>query len=40
MKKVFLTAASLVAMAIAPALAADLPARTYTKAPVAAPIND
>lgn len=40
MKKVFLTAASLVAMGIAPALAADLPARTYTKAPVAAPINN
>jgi outer membrane immunogenic protein len=40
MKKVFLTAASLVAMGVAPALAADLPARTYTKAPVAAPIND
>jgi outer membrane immunogenic protein len=40
MKKVFLAAASLVAIGIAPALAADLPARTYTKAPVAAPIND
>ena len=39
MKKAFLTAVSLVALGMAPALAADLPARTYTKAPVAvAPI--
>jgi outer membrane immunogenic protein len=35
MKKALLTAASLVALGMAPALAADLPARTYTKAPVA-----
>jgi outer membrane immunogenic protein len=35
MKKAFLTAVSLVALGMAPALAADLPARTYTKAPVA-----
>jgi len=39
MNKVFLTAVSLVALGLAPAVAADLPARTYTKAPVAvAPI--
>ena len=39
MKKVLLAAAGLVALSIAPALAADLPARTYTKAPaVVAPI--
>jgi outer membrane immunogenic protein len=39
MKKALLTAVSLVALGMAPALAADLPARTYTKAPVAmAPI--
>jgi outer membrane immunogenic protein len=40
MKKALLTAVSLVVLGMAPALAADLPARTYTKAPVAvAPIN-
>ncbi len=33
MKKNLLTAIGLVAISIAPALAADLPARTYTKAP-------
>ncbi|MGB8397340.1 outer membrane protein [Bradyrhizobium sp.] len=33
MKKVFLTAFGLVALGMAPAVAADLPARTYTKAP-------
>jgi outer membrane immunogenic protein len=39
MKKVLLATAGLVALSIAPALAADLPARTYSKAPVAvAPI--
>ena len=35
MKKVLLVAVSLAAMGIGSALAADLPARTYTKAPVA-----
>jgi outer membrane immunogenic protein len=35
MKRVLMTAVSLVALGMAPALAADLPARTYTKAPVA-----
>ena len=35
MKKAFLTTVSLVALGMAPAFAADLPARTYTKAPVA-----
>jgi outer membrane immunogenic protein len=40
MKKALLTAVSLVVLGMAPAIAADLPARTYTKAPVAvAPIN-
>ena len=39
MKKILLAAAGLVALSVAPALAADLPARTYTKAPaVVAPI--
>jgi outer membrane immunogenic protein len=39
MKKVLFAAAGLVALSIAPALAADLPARTYTKAPaMVAPI--
>jgi outer membrane immunogenic protein len=39
MKKAFLTTVGLVALGMAPAVAADLPARTYTKAPVAvAPI--
>ena len=33
MKNVFLTAVGLLGLGIAPALAADLPARTYTKAP-------
>src|SRR5277367_884891 len=33
MKKLLLTAVGLVALGAAPALAADLPARTYTKAP-------
>src|SRR5690349_13361154 len=35
MKKVLLTTVGLVALGMAPALAADLPARTYTKAPPA-----
>jgi outer membrane immunogenic protein len=35
MKKALLTAVSLVALGMAPARAADLPARTYTKAPAA-----
>jgi len=35
MKKAFLTTVGLVALGVAPAVAADLPARTYTKAPVA-----
>jgi outer membrane immunogenic protein len=39
MKKVLLTTVGLVALGVAPALAADLPARAYTKAPAAvAPI--
>jgi outer membrane immunogenic protein len=39
MKKVLLTTVGLLALGMAPALAADLPARTYTKAPaVVAPI--
>src|ERR1700739_623595 len=39
MKKVLLAAAGRVALSVAPALAADLPARTYTKAPaIVAPI--
>ena len=39
MKRAFLTTVGLVALGVAPAVAADLPARTYTKAPVAvAPI--
>jgi outer membrane immunogenic protein len=39
MKKFLLTTVGLVALGVAPALAADLPARAYTKAPVApAPI--
>jgi outer membrane immunogenic protein len=33
MKKILLATAGLVALSVAPALAADLPARTYTKAP-------
>jgi outer membrane immunogenic protein len=33
MKKLLLVTASLVALGVAPAVAADLPARTYTKAP-------
>jgi len=42
MRKTLLAAAGLASLAIAPALAADLPARTYTKAPppVIAPIYD
>jgi outer membrane immunogenic protein len=38
MKKVLLVGVSLVALGTASAFAADLPARTYTKAPVMAPI--
>src|SRR6185312_12568828 len=39
MKKIVLAAAGLVGLSVAPALAADLPARTYTKAPaMVAPI--
>ena len=41
MRKALLAAVGLVASGMAPALAADLPARTYTKAPVmAAPVYD
>ncbi len=40
MKKVLMAAVSLVALGMAPALAADLPARTYTKAPAFAPIGN
>jgi outer membrane immunogenic protein len=39
MKKILLAAAALVAVGVAPALAADLPAKVYTKAPaIVAPI--
>jgi outer membrane immunogenic protein len=38
MKKVLLTTVGLVALGMTPALAADLPARTYTKAPAIAPL--
>ncbi len=38
MKKALLVGVSLAAMGVAPALAADLPARMYTKAPVVAPV--
>src|SRR6201995_818811 len=37
MKKVFLSAVALSALVAAPAFAADMPARTYTKAPVYTP---
>ncbi|HLZ00914.1 MAG TPA: outer membrane beta-barrel protein [Bradyrhizobium sp.] len=37
MKKILLATAALVAVGIAPALAADLPARVYTKAPAIVP---
>jgi opacity protein-like surface antigen len=41
LKKALLAATGLVALGMAPAFAADLPARTYTKAPpIAAPIYD
>jgi len=41
MRKALLSAIGLTVLGIAPALAADLPARTYTKAPpIAAPIYD
>jgi outer membrane immunogenic protein len=41
LKKILLAATGLVALGMAPALAADLPARTYTKAPpIVAPIYD
>jgi outer membrane immunogenic protein len=40
MKRIFLTTVGLVALGTAPALAADLPARSYSKAPaVMAPVN-
>jgi outer membrane immunogenic protein len=40
MKKTLLTAASLIALGIAPAVGADLPARTYTKGPApVAPVS-
>ncbi len=40
MKRILLTTVGVVALGVAPALAADLPARTYTKAPAAvAPVN-
>src|SRR5712664_4482194 len=38
MKKVLLATVALVALGMAPAVAADLAARTYTKAPALAPI--
>jgi outer membrane immunogenic protein len=38
MKKSILGAVALVAIGVAPALAADLPARTYTKAPAVVPV--
>jgi outer membrane immunogenic protein len=38
MKKILLTTVGLVALGMAPAFAADLPARTYTKAPAIAPL--
>jgi outer membrane immunogenic protein len=38
MKKIMLGAVALVAVGVAPALAADLPARTYTKAPAVVPV--
>jgi outer membrane immunogenic protein len=40
MKKIMLGAVALVAIGVGPALAADLPAKVNTKAPVAAPIYD
>jgi outer membrane immunogenic protein len=41
MKKTLLTAVSLIALGMAPAFGADLPARTYTKAPaLVAPVNN
>jgi outer membrane immunogenic protein len=38
MKKILLTTVGLAALGMAPAIAADLPARTYTKAPAMAPL--
>jgi len=38
MKKILLTTIGLAALGMAPAIAADLPARTYTKAPAIAPL--
>jgi outer membrane immunogenic protein len=38
MKKLLLTTVGLAALGMAPAIAADLPARTYTKAPAIAPL--
>jgi len=38
MKKILLTTVGLAALGMAPAIAADLPARTYTKAPAIAPL--
>ena len=40
MKKILLTTTALIALGIAPAVAADLAARPYTKAPAAAAIYD
>jgi outer membrane immunogenic protein len=41
MRKSFVATMGLVALGIAPAFAADLPARTYTKAPaIVAPVYD
>jgi outer membrane immunogenic protein len=40
MKKFLLITTAAIAMGAAPAVAADLPARTYTKAPMLAPIYD
>jgi hypothetical protein len=37
MKKILLSTTALLGLAVAPALAADLPARVYSKAPYTAP---
>jgi outer membrane immunogenic protein len=39
-KKILLTTTGLIALGMAPAIAADLPARAYTKAPAAVAINN
>ena len=40
MKKILLTTTGLIALGMAPAIAADLPAGPYTKAPAAIAINN